>query len=71
MRVFIKGDNIKLGQLLKKMGLISTGGQAKSYLSTNSVVYQDEQITNRGKKIRVSTLIWINDEVYQILPDKE
>ena len=37
MKIFITGDFIKLGQLLKKIGIISTGGTAKWYVENNSI----------------------------------
>ena len=37
--VAITGDYIALGQLLKKVGLISFGGDAKTYLNQHDVFF--------------------------------
>ncbi|MDR2975925.1 MAG: S4 domain-containing protein YaaA [Streptococcaceae bacterium] len=46
-------DYITLGQSLKELGLIQTGGQAKSFLAENAehIFYNGEQENRRGKKI--------------------
>lgn len=44
-------DYITLSQLLKYTGVISTGGQAKWYLSENHVVVNGEVEQRRGRKL--------------------
>jgi S4 domain protein YaaA len=46
-------DYITLGQSLKELGLIQTGGQAKSFLAENGehIFYNGEPESRRGKKI--------------------
>lgn len=46
-------DFITLGQVLKELGLISTGGQAKFFLSEHAAECQlnDQLESRRGKKI--------------------
>ena len=45
-------EYIALGQVLKELGLISTGGQAKIFLAENegNIFYNGEVENRRGKK---------------------
>jgi len=47
----INDEYMTLGQLLKLIGLISTGGQAKWFLEENTVYVNDQLETRRGKKL--------------------
>ncbi|MFC7395126.1 S4 domain-containing protein YaaA [Scopulibacillus cellulosilyticus] len=44
-------DYMTLGQLLKYIGVISTGGQAKWFLSEHSVMVNQELENRRGRKL--------------------
>lgn len=57
---------ITLGQFLKQQSIILTGGEAKTFLLTNSVEVNGEKETRRGRKLRVSDRITINATVYVI-----
>lgn len=48
---------ITLGQLLKSIDLISSGGQAKWYLATNEVLVNGEPEERRGKKLRAGDTV--------------
>jgi ribosome-associated protein YbcJ (S4-like RNA binding protein) len=47
-------EYITLGKVIKELGLISTGGQAKIFLAENDgkIFYNDEAENRRGKKLR-------------------
>jgi S4 domain protein YaaA len=62
----IETDFITLGQLLKDVGIIQTGGQAKWYLQDNSVKINDTLENRRGKKIRKGDVVVIADQTYEI-----
>ncbi|KRM94323.1 hypothetical protein FC56_GL001276 [Lentilactobacillus senioris DSM 24302 = JCM 17472] len=49
--VFVSGEYITLGQLLKEESIISSGGQAKWYLKENAVSVNDEPDDRRGRKL--------------------
>jgi ribosome-associated protein len=49
--VKIHGDTITLGQLLKKLNLLHTGGQAKQFLHEYRVTVNGETETRRGRKL--------------------
>lgn len=66
MKIKIVGEFIKLGQLLKKLKYISSGGQAKNFLSTVKVKINDELAIGRGSKIHPGDTVWVGDDVYLI-----
>lgn len=49
--VTINDEFITLGQLLKHESIIGSGGQAKWYLSENTVYLNEEPEQRRGKKL--------------------
>ncbi|GKQ43407.1 hypothetical protein RD055328_13300 [Companilactobacillus sp. RD055328] len=58
---------ITLGQLLKEVGAISTGGQAKYFLQENEVFFNGELENRRGKKIRVNDEVKVLDKTIKIV----
>jgi|HigsolmetaAR206D_1030411.scaffolds.fasta_scaffold00060_32 ribosome-associated protein len=52
-RVWLERDEpyITLGQLLKLVGIIRTGGQAKRFLAENRVTVNGQPESRRGKKL--------------------
>lgn len=57
MKIIIQDDSIKVGQLLKKIGAISTGGQARMFLETNVVKVNGKMVETRGTKIVAGSTI--------------
>ena len=51
MEFLIKGDYIKLDQLLKAAGIVGSGGEAKNMIAEGEILYNGEVETRRGKKI--------------------
>ncbi len=57
-RVFIvQEEYITLGQLLKAIGIISTGGAAKAYLEASAVQVNGEPEQRRGRKLRPGDVV--------------
>nr|WP_090893070.1 S4 domain-containing protein YaaA [Evansella caseinilytica] len=50
-KITINDEYITLGQLLKEVGVIQTGGAAKWYLMENSVQVNQEDENRRGRKL--------------------
>lgn len=69
MKIYITGKFITAGQLLKKMDIISSGGQAKYFLENHEFKLNGERVQSRGTKIHIGDVIWINDELYQIVSE--
>lgn len=67
MKIIITGEFIKLGQLLKKLNFITTGGEAKLFVLNNSIKINGKRPEGRGSKVYAGTTIWINDDLFQIV----
>ena len=64
--VKIKDEFITLGQLLKIVDLVSTGGEAKMFLANETIKVNNELENRRGKKLYKNDLIEINSITYKI-----
>jgi ribosome-associated protein len=49
--VQIKGDTIRLGQLLKVAGIADSGGEAKALIADGQVSVNGEVETRRGRQL--------------------
>jgi ribosome-associated protein len=47
----INGDYITLGQLLKSVDLVSSGGEAKAFLTSYEIMVNQEPEERRGRKL--------------------
>jgi len=71
MNIEITGKYIKIGQLLKKMKIITSGGMAKQFLANTEVKVAGKRIINRSTKIKPGTTLWIGYKVYKITQKEE
>lgn len=62
--IYIKDDFITIGQLLKKIGLIQTGGGAKFYLESNKVLINNKKPEGRNTKVINGDLLIINSNIF-------
>lgn len=62
----ITGEYITLGQLLKFLDLVSTGGEEKIFLRKNEVLFNGEKEQRRGKKLRDKDQVTILGVTYTI-----
>lgn len=51
-----------LGQVLKELSIISSGGQAKWYLAENSVFVDGEVEQRRGRKLYAGMMVELPEE---------
>jgi len=65
-KVLIHTEYIELQNVLKKNGIIQTGGEAKFFLQNNSVLVNGELENRRGKKLYPGDQVEILNEVYLI-----
>ena len=63
----IRGDTIRLGQLLKLAGLIDAGGEAAAYLTAMPVTVNGEAETRRGRQIHPGDLVVAGGEMLRIV----
>lgn len=59
-QVRIFSDYITLGQLLKLLNLIQTGGMAKLFLQEHHVLVNEEKEVRRGRKLYVGDRVIID-----------
>lgn len=64
--VSIKTAYITLGQLLKYLSYVGSGGEAKIFLQTREIMLNGELENRRGKKIYPGDIIVIEKEEFLI-----
>ena len=70
-KVKIKGDYIELGQFLKLINLVMTGGEAKIYIMQNRVLVNGETESRRGRKLRNNDVVKVDNKEYLIIDDNQ
>lgn len=65
----IDSEYIKLDQMLKLIGVVQTGGQAKSVILNGEVLVNQEVCKSRGKKLYNGDIVKYKDEVIEVLVD--
>jgi ribosome-associated protein len=55
--VAIRGDMIRLGQLLKLAGVVESGGELKALLAEVEVLVNGEPDNRRGRQLHVGDVI--------------
>ena len=63
-KIQIESDYITLGQFLKFANVIDNGGEAKFFIAENSILVNGEDCKMRGKKLRESDKIIINNSLF-------
>ena len=63
----IKDEFIKLGQLLKLAGLVSSGVDAKIVITEGEVLYNGEVETRRGKKVYPGDTVEFDGETVKVI----
>lgn len=59
---YLREEHITLGQLLKELTIISSGGAAKWYLQENAVLVDGEVEQRRGRKLFAGMMVEVPDE---------
>jgi ribosome-associated protein len=63
----IRGDVIRLGELLKLAGVVGTGGEAKALLASAPVTVNGEPEDRRGRQLHAGDEIRVGDEVLRVV----
>ena len=58
----IRGEVIRLGELLKLAGVVGTGGEAKLLLASEEVLVNGEPDARRGRQLRVGDEVVVGGE---------
>ncbi len=57
----IRGEMIRLGQLLKLAGMIDTGAEVKRFLATEPVSVNGDRETRRGRQLHPGDVVRIGE----------
>ena len=66
--IAIRGDTIRLGQLLKLADVVDSGGESRDYLENEPVLVNGERETRRGRQLHCGDLVTLTDTVLEIVP---
>ncbi len=64
VEIKIYSEPITLGQFVKFLGLIYSGGEVKNFLEENDIFVNEVSEKRRGKKLFSGDLVQINDQKY-------
>jgi ribosome-associated protein len=63
----IRGDTIRLGQLLKLAGLADSGGEARALVEAGAVTVNGEVETRRGRQLHPGDEIGTDGEAVRVV----
>jgi ribosome-associated protein len=63
----IRGEMIRLGQLLKLAGVIDAGGEAKGFLASNRVLVNGEPEDRRGRQLHPGDEVRAGEERLRVV----
>jgi ribosome-associated protein len=67
--VGIRGDTIRLGQLLKLAGIVGAGGELKAFLAEADVRVNGEPENRRGRQLHPGDTVTVAGEELRIARD--
>ena len=62
----IRGEMIRLGELLKLAGVVATGGEAKALLASTEVLVNGEPEPRRGRQLHPGDEVRVGDEELRV-----
>ena len=65
--VAIRGDTIRLGQLLKLAGVVGGGGELKAFLAATPVLVNGEPDLRRGRQLHPGDVVAVADEELRVV----
>jgi ribosome-associated protein len=65
--VAIRGDMIRLGQLLKLAGVVDSGGELKALLAEVEVLVNDEPDNRRGRQLHDGDVVRVAGEELRVV----
>lgn len=65
--VQIRGEMIRLGQLLKVAGVIDSGGEARPFLAATPVLVNGEPEDRRGRQLRAGDEVGVGEETLRVV----
>lgn len=68
--ISIRGDMIRLGQLLKLASIVGSGGDAKALLTAGLVTVNGEEETRRGRQLHDGDIVEVEGETVRVVAAK-
>jgi ribosome-associated protein len=65
--VGIRGDTIRLGQLLKLAGVVGGGGELKAFLAATPVLVNGEPDARRGRQLHPGDVVAVAGEELHVV----
>lgn len=62
----IRDETIRLGQLLKLVGAIDSGSEAKEFLASQPVLVNEERETRRGRQLRGGDRVRVGEQTLSV-----
>jgi ribosome-associated protein len=66
-QIRIRGEMIRLGQLLKLADLVDSGGEARDLLEDEQVLVNGEREARRGRQLHPGDVVSVTDTVLEIV----
>ena len=63
----IRGEMIRLGELLKLAGVVGTGGEAKLLLASTEVTVNGEPESRRGRQLRAGDEVLVGADALRVV----
>lgn len=63
----IRGDMIRLGQLLKLAGVVESGGELREYLASERVLVNGEAEARRGRQLAIGDVVTAGGEELRVV----
>jgi ribosome-associated protein len=63
----IRGEMIRLGQLLKLVGVIDSGSEAKAFLAVEPVWVNEEPESRRGRQLHAGDTVRVGEEQLRLV----
>jgi len=64
--IAIRGDMIRLGQLLKLAGIVDSGGELKALLADTDVLVNGEPEDRRGRQLHRGDVVRLGEEELRV-----
>ena len=64
--IAIRGDSIRLGQLLKLAGVSASGGHVKALLAEGVVAVNGEPESRRGRQLSIGDEVRVGEELLRV-----
>jgi ribosome-associated protein len=62
----IRGETIKLGQLLKLAGVVSSGSEVKALLASEPLLVDEEPETRRGRQLHPGDTVRVGEHELRV-----